>query len=56
MKHPDTTFPERLSVYERGWIAGWLLGQGIANPSFEEFREALFAMLFLFSGVDGPMH
>jgi len=37
--------PEKMSVFERGWITGWLSARGIEDPTFDQLREALVALL-----------
>lgn len=40
-----TTDPDRLSRYERAWIAGWLTAKNIGEPTYEQFRDALLALV-----------
>jgi hypothetical protein len=37
--------PEKMSDFERGWITGWLSARGIEDPTFDQLREALMALL-----------
>jgi hypothetical protein len=45
---PDTEFepgPEKMTAFERGWITGWLSSRGVEEPTFDQLREALLALL-----------
>jgi hypothetical protein len=38
-------FPEELSEYHRGFVAGYLCAKGIQEtPTMEQFRDALLAL------------
>ena len=44
----DTEFepgPEKMTAFERGWVTGWLSARNIEEPTFDELREALLALL-----------
>jgi hypothetical protein len=46
--HLDTEFepgPEKMTAFERGWITGWLSARSIEEPTFDQLREALLALL-----------
>ncbi|MEY4762969.1 MAG: hypothetical protein RLZZ200_2825 [Pseudomonadota bacterium] len=50
MDETTNAYPEGLNPYESAWIAGWLAAKGIGQPTFEQFRDALFAMIETRSG------